>query len=307
MQSKNYEEDAKLLREAMKGFGTDEAAIIKLTGNRSNEERLNIKIAYKASYGRDLLADLADELSGDFKKIVMGMYLSPIEYDVLEIYNAVKGMGTDEDTLTEILGSRSNYRLRDIKKLYYEKYKEKLEDRVIDETSGDYKSLLISILQCNRDESQNVNEGLVDQDVKDLYKAGEGRWGTDEEVFNRIFALRSSYHLRALNNSYKKINGKNLLEVVESEFSGDLKVLLKTILHSHINPADYYAHRIYKACKGWGTNDSMLIRSLITMDEVYMEEIKNIYKSKFGMTLAQQITDETSGDYKKMLLELISH
>jgi len=81
---------------------------------------------------------------------------------------------------------------------------------------------------------------------------------------------------------------------------------LQTILHSHINPADYYAARIYKACKGWGTNDSMLIRALIVMDEVYMEEIKKIYKSKFGMTLAEQINDETSGDYKKMLLLLIN-
>jgi len=146
----------------------------------------------------------------------------------------------------------------------------------------------------------------VAQDVKDLYSAGEGKWGTDEEVFNRIFALRNSFHLKEMNNLYMQQRGKSLLDVVESEFSGDVKNLLKTILHAHINPADYYANRIYKACKGWGTNDRMLIRALIVMDEVYMEEIKKIYKSKFGMTLVEQITNETSGDYKKMLLMLVN-
>jgi len=110
-----------------------------------------------------------------------------------------------------------------------------------------------------------------------------------------------------MNQLYTNQRGKSIIDVIEDEFSGDVKVLLKTILHSHINPADYYANRIYKACKGWGTNDSMLIRSLITMDEVYMEEIKKIYKSKFGMTLADHISDETSGDYRKMLLLLIQN
>lgn len=100
--------------------------------------------------------------------------------------------------------------------------------------------------------------------------------------------------------------GKSLIDVIESEFSGDIKILLKTILHAHINPADYFADRIYKACKGWGTNDQMLIRALIVMDDAYMEEIKKIYKSKFKMTLAQQIENETSGDYKKMLLMIIN-
>ena len=33
-------DDAKILRKAMKGFGTDEAAIINVLCNRSNEQRL---------------------------------------------------------------------------------------------------------------------------------------------------------------------------------------------------------------------------------------------------------------------------
>ena len=95
------------------------------------------------------------------------------------------------------------------------------------------------------------------------------------------------------------------MSVVDSEFSGNLKVLLHTILHAHINPADYFAHRIYLACKGWGTNDRALIRALITIDEAFLAEVKTIYPTKYKMTLEDQIKGETSGDYQTLLLEVI--
>lgn len=305
MQSNNYENDAKILRESMRGAGTDEDAIISITASRNNSQRQEIRKAYKACFGRDLIDDLKDELGGNFKKAVCAMFLSPVEYDVTELRKAMEGMGTDEDCVSEIIGSRSNYRLKEIIGLYKMKYDEDLETRVKSETSGDYRKLLVSLLQCGRNENNQVDENLVAEDVTALYKAGEGKWGTDEEVFNRIFAVRNSYHLREMNARYQQQRGKNLLEVVDSEFSGDIRKLLKTVLHSHINPADYYATRIYKACKGFGTDDSILVRALVVMDEVYLGEIKKIYQSKFGMTLRDQIIDECSGDYKNMLLALV--
>jgi hypothetical protein len=301
----SVETDVQALRKAMQGWGTDEGALIKLTGNRTNAQRLKIREGYRATYGRDLIDDLDGELSGDLKKVIMGMWRSPVEFDVIEIYNAVKGLGTNEDTLNEIFGSRSNFRLNQIKQLYQKTYNENLEERIVGETSGHYQKLLIALLQCKRDETNNVNKSVIEKDVLDIYNAGEAKWGTDEEIFNRIFASRSSTHLYHMNNLYQSTYGKNLLQVIDSEFSGDLKVLLKTILHSHVNPADYFADRVYYACKGWGTNDSVLIRTLITIDEAFLSEVKKIYVTKFNMTLEDQIKDETSGDYKSMLLEMI--
>ena len=42
-------------------------------------------------------------------------------------------------------------------------------------------------------------------DAKNLFKAGEDRWGTDEETFVRIFACRDYYQLRATYNEYVKV------------------------------------------------------------------------------------------------------
>ena len=53
--------------------------------------------------------------------------------------------------------------------------------------------IIVSLLQCNRDESNQVNQQEVEKDINDLYEAGEGKWGTDEEVFNRIFAFENLF------------------------------------------------------------------------------------------------------------------
>ncbi len=141
----NFEQDAKDLREAMKGLGTDEETIINITTMRSNKERIAIRTTYKSAFGRDLITDLDSELNSNLKLATIGMWRSPIEFDALEIYHACKGLGTDEDSLSEVIGSRSNRRLNEIKIAYEQIIKENLETRISDETSGDYRKLVIYI------------------------------------------------------------------------------------------------------------------------------------------------------------------
>ena len=114
--------DAEALRKAMKGFGTDEAALIKICANRTNSQRQQIKAAYKASFGRDLIADLKSELHGKFEDAMIALFTEPIEYDADQLRAGMKGMGTNEDTLIEIIASRTPQVLRLVKEKYKQKY-----------------------------------------------------------------------------------------------------------------------------------------------------------------------------------------
>ena len=305
LSKEQHQKDAEVLRKAMKGWGTDEGPIIEITANRSNADRQQILKEYKTMYGRDAIEDLDSELGGDLGRTIQAMYKTPVDYDCSELRNAMKGMGTDEDTLIEIIGSRGNSQLKAIIARYKELYNKDLEKVVSSETSGALRKLLVSLLQCNRNDNHNIDEFALDKDVQALYDAGEGQWGTDESMFNRIFTTKSGRELYYINEAYIKLTGKSLFKIIEKEFSGDLQILLKTVLLAQANPPEYFADRIRKACKGMGTNDKLLIRILVTRDEIDLADINKVYIAKYHKTLVEQVKDECSGDYKKLLVALI--
>uniref|UniRef100_A0A668A3F7 Annexin n=1 Tax=Myripristis murdjan TaxID=586833 RepID=A0A668A3F7_9TELE len=264
--------DVEVLRKAMKGFGTDEQAIIDLLGSRSNKQRVPLLRTFKTAYGKDLIKDLHSELSGDFRKLVMAMLKTPAELDAYELNSAIKGAGTDEACLIEILSSRSNAEIKEITSVYKREYKKSLEDAISGDTSGHFRRLLISLAQGNRDERETVDIALAKQDAQALYAAGENKLGTDESKFNAILCARSKPHLRAV------------------------KCIKNT-------PA-YFAERLYKAMKGAGTKDKTLIRIMVSRSEVDMLDIRQEYMKNYGKSLYTHISGDTSGDYKKLLLKL---
>jgi len=62
--------------------------------------------------------DLGSETSGNFKRVLLGLMILSAEYDAYCIHHAVKGLGTDEDCLIEILASRSNKEIEAMKASY---------------------------------------------------------------------------------------------------------------------------------------------------------------------------------------------
>ena len=83
--------DADALSKAMKGFEYDEKAIIEVCIHRTNAQRLEIVKAYKAAYGRDLIADLKSELHDKFEDAMIALFSDPLEYDADELRKAMKG------------------------------------------------------------------------------------------------------------------------------------------------------------------------------------------------------------------------
>jgi annexin A7/11 len=298
--------DAEALRKAMKGFGTDEAALIKICANRTNAQRQRIKHDYKALYGRDLIADLKSELHGKFEDAMIALFTEPIEYDCDELRGAMKGAGTNEDTLIEIIASRSKSQIMAIKQKYKEKFNRDLEEDVKKETSGTLRHLLISLLQGSRREAP-ANPNQMAAVAQEIYKAGEAKLGTDESVFNKYFCTLSPHELACMAQQYHKLTGHTILQAIDKEFHGDSKKALRTIVYATLSPSEYFATRVNDAIKGWGTKDHLLIRILITRDEIDMPQIKQYYKQLYGKDMVQAVKSDISGDYQKLMIELCDH
>ena len=302
----NPEQDCQILRNAVHGVGTDEKAIINIIVNRNAAQRAEIRRCYKSLFGKDLIKRLREDTSGNFREVIAGMFMTPAEYDAMWLYKAMKGLGTKEGVLIEIIGTRTNEELRQIKDVFEREYKNSLENWVKGDTSGNFRNLLIALLQCERSMNPNPDPNMCQADAQALYSAGEGRWGTDEPTFIRIFAKRSAAEIMMINDCYTKLRGKGLLKAIDKEFSGDIKKLLQTVVGGLLDPAGYFATRIRESVKGLGTCDTKLVRVIISRSEIDLPFIKQAYQRIYGRDMLHDVRDDTSGYYRDILTGIIS-
>ncbi|XP_059352984.1 annexin B10-like isoform X1 [Daphnia carinata] len=312
--------DAHALRAAMKGFGTDEQAIIDILCKRSNAQRQAITEAYKKEFGRveegsnknprqDLIADLKSELGGNFENVIIGLMLPTDEYCAKQLHKAMKGIGTNEDVLVEILCSRPYDEIVQIAAAYEKLYGSTLEADVQGDTSGPFQRLLVMALQGLRD-NYAYDPVKAEEQAQILYNAGEGTVGTDENAFVEILGHAGQRHAYLIFQEYKKISGKTIEQAMESEMSGELlHGLLAMVKTVHNRPA-YFAERLEVAMKGLGTDDDALIRIIVSRCEIDLANIKFEYERINGRTLlsavkSEEEAGETSGDYRNALLALI--
>ena len=287
--------------------GKEEETLINITVQNPLSIRLKIREKYKSLYGQDLIENLKSKLSGDFQDLMVGLYKSIYEFDAEQCYKAIKGLGTDEDTLIEILATRPNWMIKKIKDVYKNTYKKDLEQDVIGDTSGTFQKIFVSILQCSRSDNKTPDIDKAKEMAIDLFRGDKekNKIGLDEDKIVKYFGLLSPCELMHLAREFHREYGKSLINVVEGEFGGDLRKLIKTIFYANICPSEYFATRIKEAVKGLGTNEKILNRVVITRNEVDMDVIKEYYKILYSTNLVNDVKNDTSGNYQKLLVALI--
>ena len=278
--------------------------VIEISTSYTNSQRLKIREEYKTQFCTDLIEDLKSEFSGHLKEALVSMYYHPIDFDCFSLRSAMKGLGTDEDTLIEIIGTRPNSILKKI----IERYSKLIEGRdlisdVKGDTSGSFRKLLVSILQTQRSGKLDPDIEKCNKMANELYEAGEKKLGTDDSVFHKIFATSSPLEISYISKAYHKLTGHTILQAISNEFSGDIKKLLIAIVYAVISPSEFFATKVNKAIKGI-TNDKLLIRILVSRCEIDIKYIKLFYKQLYKKDMIEDIKGNTSGDYQKLLVKL---
>ena len=67
---------------------------------------------------------------------------------------SIKGFGTDESLLNEICCTRTNAEIKAAKAQYLAMYERDLHLDVFDDTSGDYRTMLLTLIRCKRQENK---------------------------------------------------------------------------------------------------------------------------------------------------------
>uniref|UniRef100_A0A3B3T3C8 Annexin n=1 Tax=Paramormyrops kingsleyae TaxID=1676925 RepID=A0A3B3T3C8_9TELE len=268
----NASEDAAALRKAIEGLGTDEKTIITILTGRTNKQRQLICAAYHQATGRTLKEDLKGDTHGDFEDLLVALITPANVFDSQEVIQAMKGLGTTDNTLIEIFASRTTQQIKTLSDAYLAETGKKVTLDLKTEVSGDYGKALLTLAEATREDSAAVDMGKARQEAKVLYEAGEKRWGTDENKFIDILCHRSLAQLRQVK-------------------------CVKSV------PA-YMAERLHTCMKGLGTADSTLRRIMVSRSEIDMLDIKAEFKKMYGYSLHSALESETSGEYRKTLLKI---
>ncbi|CAK9296343.1 unnamed protein product [Gordionus sp. m RMFG-2023] len=153
----NPEADAKVLRGALAGMGTNIDTLVAVMSSRSNLQRIQAAHAYKANYRRDLLQHIKSDTNRKFEKMMVALLTPAAEYDAELVRESVKGLGTDLDTLFEVLFTRSPRQIKMMGAAYNRKFKRNLIQDIKGDTSGKVEDLLVEVAKGDRDESNRID------------------------------------------------------------------------------------------------------------------------------------------------------
>uniref|UniRef100_H3HB94 Annexin n=1 Tax=Phytophthora ramorum TaxID=164328 RepID=H3HB94_PHYRM len=290
---------------ACKGLGTDEQTLITVLGSKSPEVRNLVALRYKELYREPLKSLVKSETSGDFGRLLR-MISTPLpETEAQILRDATKGMGTTESLIVQILSGRSNEEMNILKRSYFDLVGKDLAVTLNAELSGDFRKVVMAVLQSPQVPYNPAvhNAAKAEEEAIALYKAGQGRLGTNEEVFVGILVKAPAELLKMMDAVYVAKYNNNIVKAVDKEFSGDAKKSLNYLVRSTLDPYPAIAEVFEKTMKGFGTDETGLSTALVRYQSV-LPYVKAAYKKLYHEELRDRISGETSGDYKKLLLEV---
>ena len=293
----------------MKGFGTNEATLINILAHITPLEIPVLKDTYQQRHHRSLERDIQSETSSYFELALTSILRGPLYHDVWCLDRALRGVGTKERLLDEVLIGRSNADLHAIKQAYHQTYHRTLEADIRSDLSAKTERMYVMILAATRQEdSAAVLPHNVDADVAELYRATEARVGAEQLTVCSILTNRSDGQIRAIALAYEQKYRASLETVLQREFSGHMEHALVQMLRCGADRAMHDAIALEDCMKGPGTRDELLVSKVVQLhwNRAHMAQVKGAYQARYKRDLIGRIRGETSGDYQKILMAMCS-
>lgn len=111
----------------MKGFGTDEDALISVLCRRTSEQRQEIAEAFEKAYGKTLAEKIKSETGGKFETLLVSLLIPLSEFYCRELAKPMSA----KKVLVEVLCSLYNYEIDAVKNCYQTKYGQDLEAAIV--------------------------------------------------------------------------------------------------------------------------------------------------------------------------------
>ena len=280
--------DVEEIQKAIKDNETTK--IVELICKRTNSERQKLKEIYYSTWGTELEKELESKLSDKIKDLIIGLLMTPEDFDANEIYQSIKGLGTDELRLSEIIATRPSRHLYQVKERYPILYKNTLDDDIKGDTSKCYQKILIALIQGKRSDNPYPNSQKMKEIVEKLNSGEKGKISEDSLV--QYFGTCSYGEICTICRLYEKTYKEAILDAIKNSVDGDAYDFFKMFLQYISDSGSFFAEKIHNF------KEKDLIRIFISRSEVDMDEIRDAYKEMYKTDLIDDIKEKTEGDFQ---------
>lgn len=135
-------------------------AIIKITSRLSPVQMKATLDHYKEAYRHSFGKVIKQEIKGGLQRLLrvtMKCAKNPVNYFAKALYKSMKGLGTDDVTLVRLVVMRAEIDMKDIKAHFNQKYGISLQEMIISDTSGSYRTFLLFLIGTQLSDIQSAS------------------------------------------------------------------------------------------------------------------------------------------------------
>ena len=296
------------VHKAFKGIGTDEKALIRILARLDPIQVNSLRMQYQQRFMKDLVQQVEKETSGYFRQGLLAIVRGPLTADAVQLHEAIKGLGTKESMLNDVLIGRSNADMEAIKAEYHRMYRRTLEADLRGDLSAATEQLFVMIAGARRaEESAPVMPHQTEADVRDLQRAMGNMVSKDAVLASQILTSRSDAQLRAMAAAYSHHFHRPLDVTVKDKFSGHMRDALLLLLARATNRPASDAEQLEASMAGIGTKDVLLVGRVVRAhwSRPHMGHVRAEFHRKYNRDLVRRIKGETSGDYERLMVACV--
>ncbi|CAL6074295.1 Annexin_9 [Hexamita inflata] len=204
-----------------------------------------------------------------------------------ELYEAMKGAGTDEKALGRIAAGFNFMERIAVSQTFQQMYGKPLEGELKRELTGNIEHMLVDMFQ----DKYAVWARL-------LHKAMAGA-GTNEKRLIQLSLIMSDYDVQQVSQRYQMMYQKDLYSTICSETSrSDWAKLVKGWLRGNstgIADPNQIAQMLHTAASGAGTDEDVFVEAMCNASPEVYRQVNAVYTNMYGKTLADTIKKEFTG------------